>query len=222
MGLHFSISDTILACRMQQPQEVILNYELLLRPFESGDGFSRADVLKSLNDTGFEINKEKPVDAVFELKNDKLRAREFIREDVGQETNSDFMQGLNLSIALGSSRLDADMAVSKVFELAQQLGSLVFDPQVGRQVNPSDHDMVLETWHRSAGFQADVVGSVVMGGDAPELSGYKDKPQSRMGLYLLGIIVLLSVVYIARRCSGVDDTRHEAYVNDFNEQGGDK
>lgn len=201
-----------------------MNYELLLRPFEQGGAFSSSRVHESLSRAEFSSAKDKTIRAVFELREGKLTAERFLEEDTAPADDgaSDTIKGLNLEFPLSLSRADADMAVAKVFELSQNLGALVFDPQAGQEVKPSDHGLVMDTWHRSVGFQADVVGSVTMGGSAPELMGAGNQQKRRMGLYILGIIVLLAVVYMARRCAGADDTASESYVNSFAADGGGK
>ncbi len=207
---------------MQQEQEVILNYELLLRPFGQGEGFASGKVFDSLSKAGFEFTREKPILADFALRDGKLKATQFTGQDSEQVAHEDLIMGLNLEFSMGLSRADADMAVAKIFELSQDLGALVFDPQAGQEVGPSSHNLVMDTWQRSVGFQADVVGSVTMGGSSPDLLGYKDNPKSRLGLYVLGILALLMLVYMARRCSGASETANKPYVNDFTTSTGGK
>jgi hypothetical protein len=77
------------------------------------------------------------------------------------------LDGLNASFPLGLQDSQGDRATAAVLRVAEQLGWVMFDPQLGCLVTKADHGRILTAWRRAYEFHLGVVGAAELGAGAP-------------------------------------------------------
>ncbi len=111
------------------------------------------------------------------------------------------LAGLNASFPLGLVDAEGDRAVAVVLRVADQLGAVVFDPQLGRLVTRGDHERILTAWRRSYDFHLGVVGAAALGAGAPAPARPERSPASaRLKLVLWLALGVLVAGFFLRAC----------------------
>jgi hypothetical protein len=70
------------------------------------------------------------------------------------------VRGVDLEVPFGGAEEELRRALEYAMTLADQLGALVFDPQLGREVVRSSIEDVVARWRQSQAWAADVTGEV--------------------------------------------------------------
>jgi len=111
------------------------------------------------------------------------------------------LDGLNASFPLGLQDAQGDRAVAVVLLTAEQLGWVVFDPQLGRLVTKADHERILSSWRRAYEFHLGVVGAAELGAGAPAPSRpERGTSSAKLKLILWIALGLIVASFIFRAC----------------------
>jgi hypothetical protein len=106
--------------------------------------------------------------------------------------------GLDLWIAAGSSRGLAQHFCRQVGDLAARLDLTVYDPQLGRPVDPKGLEAVQESIRRQSDYLTETVGLGAANGGLVDVDSAPVKLSFKVKFYL-GLALLLVVLVLAAR-----------------------
>ncbi len=109
-------------------------------------------------------------------------------------------QSLTLDFPLGLSDADGRRAIDAAFDLAQENGLELFDPQMGECLHEKDRERVFENWRRSHAFQFEVAGRTDLGVDLPSAPAPKTSSNTRIKILLLLVGLCVLAVLVLRSC----------------------
>lgn len=105
-----------------------------------------------------------------------------------------------LDFPLGLSDADGRRAIDAAFDLAQENGLELFDPQMGECLRANDRERVFENWRRSHAFQFEVAGRTDLGVDLPSAPAPKTQSHTRIKILLLLVGLCVLAVLALRSC----------------------
>ncbi len=162
-----------------------MRYELLLQPPEPGAPFDPSPVEQALEARGATVRPDGA--RVWTLPAGEVEVRRLLE---GAQARA-----CELRIPL-SEKLDLVRAlVVESAELAQQTGTRLMDPQLGRDIGPKDEGVVAEQFLRTARYAGEMMGlpEAVAASFAPPDEGLKPGTKVALGLLAVGAFVWLLV-----------------------------
>jgi hypothetical protein len=183
-----------------------VRYELYLRLREGQDPLDPAKVQEALGHAKFEPAEGMLGRLTFdhgELQAVAFTGSTWERAEVedDEDTPADSLMGVNFSFPLGMPDHEGERAIDRVMDVNDMLLTQMYDPQVGRSVTRSDHDLISQAWRQSHEFHSGVAGTPGLGSGAPTFS-YKTRPAIPTRYKIMAAIAgaILLVILMVRQC----------------------